>query len=127
MGKSWPVVVAAVLIGWVVVSMYFLASGEPLVLPSWLEPYVPFIGIAGFALGVFMAYRRPVGGPKSQYALPAAISGALLAVLFGLTLVNWNGGSPVGTRWMLGTIAWAPIAGVLFVLWRRDIARQRGS
>jgi hypothetical protein len=127
MAKSWPVVVAAVLIGWVVVSMYFLASGEPFVPPGWLAPYVPYIGIAGFALAIFLAYRRPAGGPSSQFALPAAISGALLAVLFGMTLVNWDGGSQVGMRWLLGTIAWAPIAGVLFVLWRRDIGRKRGQ
>jgi hypothetical protein len=125
MGRWW-VVGAAVLIGWVVVSMYFLASGAPLVLPRWLEPYVPYIGIAVFAISIFLAYRRPVGGPSSQFALPAALSGALLAVLFGMTLVNWDGGSQVGTRWLLGTIAWAPIAGVLFVLWRRDLSRQRG-
>jgi hypothetical protein len=126
MGRWW-VVGAAVLIGWVIVSMYFLASGAPLVLPAWLEPYVTYIGIGAFALAIFMAYRRPVGSPATPYALPAAISGALLAILFGMTLVNWKGGSPEGTRWMLGTIAWAPIAGVLFVLWRRDVGRQKGG
>ena len=122
MGRWW-IVGAAVLIGWVVVSMYFLASGAPLVVPTWLEPYVPFIGIAGMALAAFLAYRRPAGGPSSPYALPAAISGALLVVLLGMTWVNWDGGSQTGMRWALGTIAWAPIAGVLFVLWRRSLKR----
>ena len=124
--ERWWTVAAAVLIGLVVVAMYFLATGTPLVIPSWLEPYVPLIDIGAFAVFVFLAYRRPVGGPASQYTLPAAISGALLAVLFGMTLVNWDGGSQVGMRWLLATIAWAPIAGVLFVLWRRDVARLRG-
>ena len=122
MGRWWTIG-AAVLIGWVVVSMYFLATGAPVVVPVWLQPYVPLIGIAGFAIAVFMSYRRPVDGPASPYALPAAISGALLALLFGMTLVNWDGGSQVGMRWLLGTIAWAPIAGVLFVLWRRSLKR----
>jgi hypothetical protein len=106
--------------------MYLIATGAQVAIPPWLEPYVPILGIGLFAVAVFLTYRRPVGGPTSQYALPAAISGALLAVLFGMTLVNWESGSPEGTRWLLGTIAWAPIAGVLFVLWRRDMARQRG-
>jgi hypothetical protein len=124
--SRWWTVAAAVLIGWVVLSMWFLASGQPVVLPAGLEPYVPYLGIGLFAVAIFMAYRRPLGAPSSPYGLPAAISGALLAVLFGMTLVNWNGGTPEGTRWLLGTIAWAPIAGVLFVLWRRDVGRQRG-
>lgn len=126
MGRGW-VFAAAVLIGWVVLSMWFLASGQPVEVPAWLAPYVPFIGIGLFAVAIFMAYRRPVGAPSSPYGLPAAISGALLAVLFGLTLVNWDGGSQVGMRYLLGTVAWAPIAGVLFVLWRRDVARKRGG
>jgi hypothetical protein len=125
MGKWWTVA-AAVLIGWVVMAMYFLASGEPVRVPSWLEPYVPFLGIGLFAVSVFIVYRRPVGAPASLYTLPAAVSGAMLAVLFGMTLVNWDGGSQIGMRWLLGTIAWAPVAGVLFVLWRRDVARLRG-
>jgi ABC-type Fe3+-siderophore transport system permease subunit len=123
MGKSWQVVVAAVLLGWVILSMYFLASGAPLVLPNWLEPYLPYIGVAVFAVAIFVSYRRPMGVTPSRYALPAAVSGAILAALFGMTLVNWDNGSQTGMRWLLGTIAWAPIAGVLFVLWRRDSRR----
>jgi phosphate/sulfate permease len=124
--SKWWTVAAAVLIGWVVIAMYFLASGEPVRVPSRLEPYVPFLGIGLFAASVFIAYRRPVGAPASLFTLPAAISGAMLAVLFGMTLVNWDGGSQIGMRWLLGTIAWAPVAGVLFVLWRRDVGRLRG-
>jgi hypothetical protein len=30
-------------------------------------------------------------------------------------------------RYLLGTVVWASIAGVLFVLWRRDVARKRGA
>lgn len=62
---------AAILLGWVVLSMYFVMSGSPVNLPPAIMSALPYIAIGLFGVFIYAQFRRnrSIGRVSSQNIL----------------------------------------------------------
>lgn len=124
MGKQW-LIGAILIMAWVVVSAYFIVSGAPINLPPQVAAYLPhFVVILGAGL-LFFRFHKTTGNPELDRAnLYAVLSGVFLVVLLGFGLLT-SGTDPTQSRnWLLGAVAWSPIA--IFMIFRyRSLVKGR--
>ena len=118
MGKGW-IVGAVVMLAWVAVSAYFIMSGQPIDLPPEAQAYLPHFVIVLGAGFIFIRFRKVTADPALDRAnLMAVASGVFLVILLGFALATWGNDSNQGRNWLLGAIAWSPIAILLIVRYR---------
>jgi hypothetical protein len=124
MGKGW-IVGAILMLAWIGVSMYYIVSGAPVNLPPEVQAYLPHFFVVLAAGLVFFRFRKFTGERALDQAnLIAVASGVFLLVLLGFALVSWGNDSNQGRNWLLGAIAWSPVAIFLIVRYR-NLLRAR--
>ena len=124
MGKGW-IVGAVLMLLWVAASMYFIVSGQPINLPPEAQAYLPHFVVVLGAGFIFIRFRKVTADPAIDRAnLFAVASGVFLVILLGFALVTWGQDPNQGRNWLLGAIAWAPIAILLIVRYRNLLKRS---
>jgi branched-subunit amino acid transport protein len=91
--KLW-VLGGALLLGWVILSMYFLMSGQPLDLPAPVMAVLPWVAFGLFGVlivsQIFRGGRLRLPG-SNNFLLILAVASVLFLILMALSrLFNWS-------------------------------------
>ena len=123
MGKLW-IVGAAVLLGWVIISMYFVVSGAPLDLPPEMMTTLPYFVVVLLTGIIFFRFRKTTGNLSLDRAnLWAVLSGSFLVALLGCALITVGRDSRQALNWLYTAIAWSPVA-IYLILRYRNLRRD---
>lgn len=113
---------AILLLAWVVVSIYFIVSGQPVNLPPEVQAYLPHFVVVLAAGLLFFRFRKVTGNVDLDQAnLYAVGAGIVLMVLLALALVTWGSNPTQARNWFLAGLAWSPVAVLLIIRYRNAL------